>query len=189
MKKAFIIIISLCLAFCLFTFVGCDFAISTDDISNDMTDTNNSSSTNNSATNTNNSTREYYIGETAKNSDNVYFTVTAVQNTTKIGYTNTENNFIIVTIKISNNGTEAWSQNPNNCTLICNGLEYEYSSATYSLDNGMSALDDINPGITKTMKIAFETPSKSTEKAYSIKLSGYSFWTDDSVTIKLQNRA
>lgn len=189
MKKAFIIIVSLCLVLCLFAFAGCDFSFESSDANDDNpTGTNNASSTGNTS-NKNNTTREYYIGETVKNSDNVCFTVTAVENKTTIGYTHTENNFIIVTLKISNNGTEAWSQNPNNCTLICNGSEYEYSSSTFYLDNGMSALDDINPGITKTLSIAFETPSKSTDNVYSIKLSGYSFWVDDSVTIKLRNRA
>lgn len=190
MKKAFIIIVSLCLVLCLFAFVGCDFSFESSDENDDnTTGTNNASNTNDNTSNKNNTTREYYIGETVKNSDNVCFTVTAVENKTTIGYTHTENNFIIVTLKISNNGTEAWSQNPNNCTLICNGSEYEYSSSTFYLDNGMSALDDINPGITKTLSIAFETPSKSTDNVYSIKLSGYSFWVDDSVTIKLRNRA
>ena len=110
------------------------------------------------------------------------------KHTQKIGYTATENNFIIVTIKISNNGKESWEQNPNNCVLILDGAEYEYSSATYSLDNSMSSFNEINPGITKTMSIVFETPSKSSENSYSIKLSGYSLWTDDSVTIILKER-
>ena len=131
---------------------------------------------------------DVYLGETAVNSDGVEFVVQSVKDTQKIGYTTTENNFIIVTIKISNNGKESWEQNPNNCVLILDGAEYEYSSATYSLDNSMSGFTEINPGITKTMSIAFETPSKSSENSYSIKLSGYSFWSDDSVTIILKER-
>ena len=133
-------------------------------------------------------TQDVYLGETAVNSDGVEFVVQSVKDTQKIGYTTTENNFIIVTIKISNNGKESWEQNPNNCVLILDGAEYEYSSATYSLDNSMSGFTEINPGITKTMSIAFETPSKSSENSYSIKLSGYSLWSDDSVTIILKER-
>ena len=136
----------------------------------------------------NNSNTVYYLGETATNSKNVNFTVTSIKNTTKIGYTETENNFIILTIRIENKGNESWTQNPNNCILLCNGAEYEYSSATYSLADSMSGFNEINPGISKTMSIAFETPNKSTESDYSIKLEGYSFWEDDSVTIKLQER-
>lgn len=136
----------------------------------------------------NGKTQDVYLGETAVNSDGVEFVVQSVKDTQKIGYTTTENNFIIVTIKISNNGKESWEQNPNNCVLILDGAEYEYSSATYSLDNSMSSFTEINPGITKTMSIAFETPSKSSENSYSIKLSGYSLWSDNSVTIILKER-
>lgn len=136
----------------------------------------------------NGKTQDVYLGETAINSDGVEFVVQSVNDTQKIGYTATENNFIIVTIKISNNGKESWEQNPNNCVLILGDVQYEYSNATYSLDTPMSGFNKINPGITKTMSIAFETPSKSTENSYSIKLHGYSFWTDDSVTIILKER-
>lgn len=133
-------------------------------------------------------TQPVYLGETAVNSDGVEFVVQSVKNTKKIGYSTTENNFIIVTVKITNNGKESWEQNPNNCVLILNGAEYEYSSATYSLNDSMSSFTEINPGITKTMSIAFETPTMSNEGDYSIKFNGYSLWSDDSVTIILKER-
>ena len=134
------------------------------------------------------SVQSVYLGETAINPNGVEFVVQSVKDTQKIGYSTTENNFIVVTIKISNKGKESWEQNPNNCVLILNGAEYEYSSATYSLDDSMSGFTEINPNITKTMSIAFETPTKSSEGSYSIKLSGYSLWSDDSVTIILEER-
>ena len=134
------------------------------------------------------SVQSVYLGETAVNSDGVEFVVQSIKDTQKIGYSTTENNFIVVTIKISNKGKESWEQNQNNCVLIFNGAEYEYSSATYLLGDAMSSFTEINPNITKTMSIAFETPTKSSEGGYSIKLSGYSLWSDDSVTIVLEER-
>ena len=130
-----------------------------------------------------------YIGETVKNSNGINFTVVSVENTQDIGYNErTENNYMIITIRISNNGSETWKQNPNNCILIKNGTTFEYNSNTYLLENGMSSFDEINPGITKTLRILFETPTKSTEEEYSVKLKGYSMFKDDSVTILLKNR-
>lgn len=135
------------------------------------------------------STKTVYLGEVATNSKGVEFVVQSVRDTQQIGYYGTtENNFIIVTVKITNKGTESWSQNPNNCVLMLNDAEYEYSSNTFLLDDNMSSSNEINPGLTKTMSIAFETPTKSTENTYSIKLSGYSLWNDDSVTIVLTER-
>ena len=117
------------------------------------------------------------------------FTVVSIWDTQQIGYFNTtENNYAVIKIRISNKGKEPWNQSPNNCVLILNGAEYEYSSATFSLNDSMSSASEINPNITKTMSIAFETPTKLSEDNYSIKLSGYSFWSDNSVTIKLQER-
>ena len=136
----------------------------------------------------NNSKKGTYIREIVTNSSGVEFVVLSVTDTSKIGYTTTENNFIVVTIKISNKGKDPWSQNPNNCKLKINGAEYEYSSATYSLENSMSGLSEINPNISKTMQIAFETPTKSSVEQYSIELRNYSLWSEDSVTIILADR-
>ena len=130
-----------------------------------------------------------YLGETAKNSSGIEFTVTSIEDTKKIGYATTENNFAVVTVKISNKGKEPWEQNPNNCVLILDGAEYEYNSATYYLNNGMSSFTEINPNITKTMSIVFETPTKLSEDVYTIKLSGYSIFRDNSVSIILKERA
>lgn len=171
MKKALTLISLIALMICLsLTFMACPF----------LDSDNNANS---------NSNKTVYIGETVKNKKGVEFTVVSVQNTQKIGYSGTtENNFIVVTVRISNNGSETWEQNPINCKLIKDGASYDYSTKTYLLDNNMSSMTEINPGITKTMSIAFETPTKSTEESYSIKLSGYSLWTDDSVTILLKER-
>ena len=141
----------------------------------------------NSSESTDKTDKTVYIGETVKNKSGIEFTVVSVENTQKVGYsTTTENNFIIVTIRISNTSTESFSQNPNNCTLIKDNITYEHNIYTYLLDDGMSVMTEINPGITKTMSILFETPTKSTEENYSIVLSGY--WGTNSVTILLKER-
>lgn len=126
----------------------------------------------------------YYIGDTATNEDNVEFVVESVEDTKKIGLSETESNFIVVTIRITNKGSESWSQNPNNCVLLLGDAEYKYNSATFYLEDSMSGLTEINPNISKTAQIAFETPTKSTEDTYSIRLTGYSFF-DQGVTIVL----
>ena len=167
MKKSIYSIVLLCcliLPFC-FLFSGCDL--------------------DNNSTNT---TTTYYLGETAKNSDGVEFVVTNVSDTQSISGRTTENNYMIITIKITNKSKEAWSQNPNNCILILNNAEYEYSSLTYLLDNGMSGFDEINPQLSKTFSIVYETPTKSTEDIYKVKLSGHSLWKDDSVIITLKEK-
>lgn len=133
--------------------------------------------------------KNVYIGETVVNSKDIAFKVVRVQNAKSIGgMAATQNNYIIVTLSISNRSSKTWEQNPNNCTLIKGDATYQYNSNTFLLGDGMSGFDEINPGITKTMSIAFETPTKSTEEEYSIKLSGYSWLVNDSVTIVLKER-
>ena len=166
----------------VFVVIGSIFSTSTDNNSPEGNGNNGNSSENGDKTD-----NTVYIGETITNKKGIEFTVVSVENTQRVGYsTTTENNFIIVTVRISNTGTESFSQNPNNCTLIKDNIKFEHNIYTYLLDDGMSALTEINPGITKTMSILFETPTKSTEEDYSIVLSGY--WGTNSVTILLKER-
>lgn len=178
MKKIFQITITavLCVILCVL-FAGCDFDL---DFSDDETD-------HNTKPGNPSSPAVYYIGDTATNEDNVEFVVESVEDTKKIGLSETESNFIVVTIRITNKGSESWSQNPNNCVLLLGDAEYKYNSATFYLEDSMSGLTEINPNISKTAKIAFETPTKSTEDTYSIKLTGYSLF-DQGVTIILTEK-
>ena len=173
MKKVFQMTVTAFLSVILCVlFARCDFDF---DFSDDGSD-------NNQTPGNPSSPAVYYIGDTATNKDNVEFVVVSVTDTDKIGLSQTESNFIVVTIKITNKGSESWSQNPNNCVLLLGDAEYKYNSATYYLENSMSGLTEINPNISKTAQIAFETPTKSTEDIYSIRLTGYSFF-DQGVTI------
>lgn len=128
--------------------------------------------------------QEVYIGETVINSNNVEFTVLEVKNTKKIGFSSTDGNFIAILIKIYNGGEKSWSKNPNNCTLLLNKSKFDYSTATYELSDSMSGLDDINPGISRTVSIVFETPTTTKNDRYILQLKGFSL-IDDGVKIVL----
>ena len=130
-------------------------------------------------------TNSYYLGETADIGNGVKFVVNSVYDTNKIGYNETENNYVVITYTIKNESDEAWSLNPNNITLLLGNTEFEYSSATYSLKDSASSFDEINPGLSKKFSIAFETAYKSTEKTYKIKVSEFVLYGDSSVSIFL----
>ncbi len=119
-----------------------------------------------------NSSEAWYICDNATNSSDIVFKVNSVQNTQFVGSgilsESTSNNFAIVNISISNNSDKPFSANPNNFNLVLNGKKYNYHSATYYLDNGMSSQDDINPGITKTYRIVFEVPTSTLNDTYTL---------------------
>ena len=130
-------------------------------------------------------TNAYYLGETADIGNGVKFVVNSVYDTNKIGYNETENNYIVITYTIKNESKESWTQNPNDITLVLGNAEFEYSSATYYLGNSASGFDEINPGLSKTFSIAFETSYKSSEKTYKIKFSEFVIYGESSVSIFL----
>ena len=137
-----------------------------------------------------NSSEAWYICDNATNSSDIVFKVNSVQNTQFVGSgilsETTSNNFAIVNISISNNSDKPFSANPNNFNLVLNGKKYNYHSATYYLDNGMSSQDDINPGITKTYRIVFEVPTSTLNDTYTLVCgSNYSLlWKDIEILLK-----
>ena len=137
-----------------------------------------------------NSSEAWYICDNATNSSDIVFKVNSVQNTQFVGSgilsESTSNNFAIVNISISNNSDKPFSVNPNNFNLVLNGKKYNYHSATYYLDNGMSSLDDINPGITKTYRIVFEVPTSTLNDTYTLVFgNNYSLlWKDIEILLK-----
>lgn len=116
-------------------------------------------------------TKSYYMGEAADIGNGVKFIVNSVHDTNKIGYNRTDKNYIIVTYTIINESKKPWYQNPNDITLLLNDIAFEYSSATYSLENSASGSNAIDPGLSKEFNIAFETTNKSNEKNYIINFS------------------
>lgn len=137
-----------------------------------------------------NSSEAWYICDNATNSSDIVFKVNSVQNTQLVGSgilsETTSNNFAIVNISIRNNSDKPFSANPNNFNLVLNGKKYNYHSATYYLDNGMSSLDDINPGITKTYRIVFEVPTSTLNDTYTLVCgNNYSLlWKDIEILLK-----
>ena len=171
MKKLLSTLLALCMCISLsFTLSGC-FDVMGEDPLDGMADRPN--------------TNSYYLGETADIGNGVKFVVNSVRDTNKIGHNETENNYIVITYTIKNESKEPWSQNPNDITLLLDNTEFEYSSATYSLENSASGFDEINPGLSKKFSIAFETAYKSTEKTYKIKFSEFVLYGESSVSIFL----
>lgn len=119
------------------------------------------------------------IGEIATDKDGVDFCVTAIQDTQTIGedYTEyvTDNNLIVVHIQIANNSNEVYDVNSLRFVLEEGDNEYEYSTeALYAFENAMY-MDNINPGLSKEYVIVYETPYKTTEKDWRMKIHNNAF--------------
>lgn len=133
----------------------------------------------------------FYIGDTVANDSDIAFKVTSVRNTKYIGSSylgeSTNNNFIVIDLSVINNGDDPYAVNPNDFTLESNGKSYTYHSATFYLDNGI-IYTEVNPGITASFGIVFETPSTSEKAQYSMICQG-SGWFSEDVKIILKSRA
>lgn len=116
------------------------------------------------------------IGEYVSDKNEVRFCVTSVEDTSTIGESyDTDNNFIVLTIKIDNAGKEAYDVNSLRFKLIADDAEYEnYSNALFALEDALY-LDKINPGISKEYKIVYETPFTHTEKNCKLKILDRAF--------------
>ena len=151
---------------CSLLFTACDF------FSNNQ----------NGQTNQNNQSNETNgkIGDTLTNSDNVDICLVACTNTTMLGteYLNdtTENNFILLTIKVTNNSKKQQTFSAT-CVDLYNskGIKYE---ATTSLYIDFIISEDIGVGITKSFQVVFETPTTTEQENYTAKI-GYSRYTSD----------
>lgn len=122
----------------------------------------------------------YNCSETAKNSDGVSFKIMNVENTNHVGTDllgeNTDNNFIIITIKISNYSNKEISVYSGNVDLYLLNVKYSSKHELY-VDSLFS--EDIGVGVSKTFQVLFETPTKSTQQQYVAKI-GYSIYTPTS---------
>lgn len=129
------------------------------------------------------------INEFITNRDGVAFCVTKVENLQSVGSgyfpATTENNFVVVTITIFNNGTEPYDVNSSRFVLMNGEIEYEDdTSAALSVDNGMF-MDTINPGLTKEYVLAYETPMTTQECDFQLKIKYITFMESESVYISL----
>lgn len=132
-------------------------------------------------------TNTYYIGEYADIGNGVKFFVNSVYDTNRIGYEETTNNYIVVTYTIKNESDKTWSQSASDIKLVLDNTEFDYSDvATFYLENSAFASKEINPGLSKTFSIAFETSYKSSERNYKIKFSEFVIYGESSVSIILR---
>ena len=130
------------------------------------------------------------INETISDKNGVEFCVTNVDNQKSVGENyfsvSTDNNFIVVTIKITNNSNEPYDVKSLRFLLLCNGLEYEYSSDTILAYDNYLSTDTINPLLSKEYVIIYETPSTSVEDEYVLKIKPNIFDEKDCVYITLK---
>ena len=120
------------------------------------------------------------IGETASDKDGVDFRVTSVDDTNTVGEgyftVSTENNFVVLSIEISNNGDDSYDVNGLDFVLVMDGKEYECDyDAVVAFENYLY-IDTINPGITKDYVVVYETPVTSDQADCQLKID-YNLFT------------
>ena len=134
-----------------------------------------------------------YLNEVAKNRDGVEFVVTSIENTRRVGSgylaDTTENNFILLTIKVTNKGKKEQTIY-NGCVALYNSNNVEYEDyLSFNIDDIELLGRDIAIGLTTTFQVLFEVPTNTDQSEYTIRI-GYSSSTTDSdrVSIKLKKR-
>ena len=130
------------------------------------------------------------IGDIASNNKGVDFCVTKVENLKSVGSgiakVTTDNNFIIVTVKIVNNSSEPYDVNTLNFSLVEGDKEYEHTNdVILSYDNAMF-IDTINPSLSKEYRIVYETPTTTEEGGYKLKIVNNAFVEKHYVYITLK---
>lgn len=120
------------------------------------------------------------MNESVSNEDGVIFSVVSVDNENTVGNdfteVTTENNFVIVTVKITNESDEPYYASALRFVLVADGKEYQYcGDAILAVENSMY-MDTLNPGLSEEYVIVYETPTTTTATKYvlEIKSSGMS---------------
>lgn len=120
------------------------------------------------------------IGDTLTNSDGVDFNLVSCENTQQLGNGTfvdaTTNNFVLLTLKVTNNSNESHTFS-NSCADLYNSNNSKYETITsLYIDYILSA--DVGVGISKTFQVAFETPTTTTQDKYTVKI-GYNRYTSN----------
>ena len=132
----------------------------------------------------------FTIGDEVADKDGVVFCVKEVDNTKSLGKgyakIQTDNNFVVVSIKIINNSSEPYDVNPLNFMLIEGDKEYEHTNdVLLSLENVMF-LDTINPSLSNEYIIVYETPATTEQTEYKLKIKNNYFKKTDNTYITLK---
>lgn len=119
------------------------------------------------------------VGDTLINSDNVSICVVSCENTQQLGSgflaDTTDNNFIVLTIKVTNNSNKQQIFY-SGCVDLYNSSNIKYEDKTsFNIDYILS--EDIGVGNSKTFQVVFETPTTIQEE-YFAKI-GYSIYTSE----------
>lgn len=135
---------------------------------------------------------EVMIGESIENKDNVAFCVNNIVDEKSIGEGSfkreTENNFVVITVKVTNNSNKVYDVNSLRFLLTDGKNEYQYfTDALMAVDDHMY-MDSINPGISREYKLVYETPSDSAETDYKLKILPVGFDKKDYVLISLKQK-
>lgn len=141
--------------------LGIISGIGGDDAENSSNDSTNNGNTGN------NQVEEYKMNDTVTVGD-LQYTINSAYNTEKIGSfgTTTQNNYVVVTMTIKNNGTsEAYISESNFYYYRGNNKYGTHNDGIY-LDNGFWLNETIGAGITKTIQIVYEIPSEFEETDY-----------------------
>jgi hypothetical protein len=132
-------------------------------------------------------TTNYYLGDKVT-SGSIEFTAVSVDNKTLLGTEwvgeSTENNFVIVEVKIKNVGNSEVRLIASYFELSKSTSTYEVHSGSIYLDNGFFLGETIGSGISKTIVIAFETPTTSTAEEYKLTVKGGALSTKQSIIVK-----
>jgi len=125
------------------------------------------------------------VGESISDKDGVEFCVTSVENTKAIGDLTTENNYVVVNIKIDNQSDEPYDVNTLRFVLLDGDTEYEYcEDAVLSVEN-MMYMDTINPNLSKEYVIVYETADTIESENWRLKIKSNAYSESDSVYINL----
>lgn len=88
--------------------------------------------------------------------------------------------YLIVDMTVRNDDKEARSFPPPEL-VDENGATYEASADGWMLDNALSILDSLNPGVEKRGVVIFDVPPNN---SYKLKVSG-GFWSSDAALVEL----
>ena len=130
------------------------------------------------------------IGDIVSNSEGVAFRVLSVDNVKNVGSGMfeevTEDNYIVISLEISNNSNEPYDVNVLRFALVCDGKEYQCDdNALLTVDNHMY-MDTVNPDLSKEYSLLYEVPTTTDESEYVLKIEPVGFSDKDSVYITLK---
>jgi hypothetical protein len=133
------------------------------------------------------------IGDVSSDDEGVEFCVTSVANSESVGSgiteVKTDNNFVIVTVKIANNSNEPYDVNALNFSLIdSSGNEYEHTNEAMFVYDNFMYIDNVNPGLSNEYTIVYETPTTTIDEEYKLKIVHNIFNDKDHVYITLKDK-